>query len=86
METITLSDKAQAEMNKIMASTVRRRTITVLVTGGLEFEEAVKEGMPGWLCWNTTRTHYIGNTIQKYKNRLKHNLVPFSTYKKDVWF
>ncbi len=58
--------------------------IRVLVTGGHEYEEAKKEGMPNWICWDTTRKYYIGNTFKKYINRLRHNLVPYSTYTKEV--
>lgn len=58
--------------------------IRVLVTGGREYEEAKREGMPNWLCWDTTRKFYIGNSFRKHINTLKYRLVPYSTYTKEI--
>lgn len=60
------------------------KRIKVLVTGGHEFEEAIKEGLPNWFTWDTTRKFYIGNTIRKHINMLKYRLVPYSIYHKTI--
>ena len=58
--------------------------IKVLVANGLEWEETKRDGLPNWLCWDTTRKFYIGNTIKKHTDKLKKQLRPFSVYTKEI--
>ena len=63
---------------------MKKVTIKVLVVNGYEFEEAIKEGLPNWLTWDTTRRYYIGDSFRKHINRLKYNLKPYSVYTKEI--
>lgn len=61
-----------------------RTKIKVIVTGGREYEEAKKEGLPNWICWDTSRKFYVGQSYRKFLKMMRYRLIPFSTYTKEI--
>lgn len=61
---------------------MKKYTVKVLVYGGNEFEEDKQ----GFLSWDTTKRFCTSsNTIRKQINFLKFKMIPYGTYKKEIY-